>query len=107
MIHEIKYGVYLNLYHPLADVTPPKIENCPLGFNRTSSTSVERFWMDPTASDNSGEEPIPTTPSDEPLQVDEQRVISYQFRDRMGNVAECSFEVSIKGQLINFNFVTN
>ncbi|KAJ8041487.1 Hyalin [Holothuria leucospilota] len=80
----------------ISDVTPPTIEDCPLGFNRTSSTSVERFWIDPTASDNSGGEPIPTNPSDEPLQVDEQRVISYQFRDRAGNVAECSFEVSIK-----------
>ncbi|PIK42606.1 hypothetical protein BSL78_20532 [Apostichopus japonicus] len=84
------------------DVVPPKINNCPLGFNRTtSSSSISKFWTDPTASDNSGESPTTTIPSIEPIPVDGIKTFTYEFEDSSMNIAMCIFDVNVRANTDN------
>ena len=93
----------MSLYHAFVllvvaiDSTEPVITGCPesmqytvpLGLSTTIAT-----WIEPTATDNSGSQPI-VTKSHEPgsnFPVGATQV-TYIFRDGSGNEATCSFAI--------------
>ena len=86
------------------DITPPEFTNCPDLIRRTltpGTTSLQVYWIEPTATDNSGIEPT----------VDKSHVpgdifaigitqVIYNFTDHAGNRATCTFTVEIGQNLL-------
>ena len=83
----------------MLDVTPPEVSNCPE--DRTSEVpfgtqSLVVTWIEPTATDDSGETPRVTStrqPGDTfPVGVSR---VTYTYTDGSGNQAACVFTVTI------------
>ena len=90
------------VFHPSVDVfdtNPPVFSDCPV--DRTSNvpfgtTSLIVFWMEPTATDDSGQVPnvIASHQSGDAFPVGPM-VVSYTATDQAGNQAACTFTITI------------
>jgi hypothetical protein len=78
------------------DNTPPVIENCPNDLTVTGTNNAVVSWTEPTATDNDGL-PVTVTRSHQPNSIFAAgpTTVTYRFTDSSGNVAECSFVVSV------------
>ncbi len=88
---------------PGPDTIPPVIRNCPSDKTETTSTGVAQVtWTEPSATDNSGIEPI-VSRSHAPgssFFVGTTTVVTYTFSDLSGNTARCTFNVIVSGEHI-------
>lgn len=88
------------LGEPSIDTTPPTISNCPTGVNvqvPAGSSGGTAAWDIPTAVDDSGATPVRSSnfqPGD--FFTLGTTLVVYTFSDASGNIATCSFEVTIR-----------
>ena len=88
-------------------MAPPDILNCPTDYSillppgTSPQVQIIMWWIEPTAMDPS--QPISITQTHRPLDLFGVGVttVTYTFTDSVGNVATCSFNVSITG--MNYN----
>ncbi|XP_071496209.1 uncharacterized protein [Diadema antillarum] len=83
-----------------SDIHAPVIEGCPLGVENISSTAT---WREPTTSDNSGFVTLTSTHQSGDTFPIGRSVVTYTAIDPAGNVANCSFPVTIGYCEINAN----
>ena len=81
------------------DNEQPVIQNCPNDISLTllpGRSSVQAFWLEPTATDNDNMVPdrVRSHAPGDSFRVG-QTVVAYTFTDSSDNVAVCSFTVSV------------
>ncbi|XP_072018798.1 hyalin-like isoform X2 [Amphiura filiformis] len=86
---------------PSVDTQPPTIFNCPNDIIRTvpsGQTSIAVSWIEPTATDDSGQVPNPifTHAPNSVFDIGTTQVI-YIFTDASNNRATCTFNVQLSG----------
>ncbi|XP_033625617.1 hyalin-like isoform X1 [Asterias rubens] len=78
---------------PVVDTTPPVIDNC-LSFVILPNCSNCGTWLEPTATDDSGEPPMVSSTHQPGFPFSAgSTTVTYTFTDAAGNQAECSFQV--------------
>ncbi|XP_022082334.1 uncharacterized protein LOC110974776 isoform X2 [Acanthaster planci] len=81
---------------PGTDNIPPIISDCPNGITVTGTNNAVVSWVEPTATDNDGQ-PVSVVKSHEPNSIFNvgSTTVTYTFSDTSGNVAICSFVVTV------------
>ena len=95
---------FCNLYFA-ADITSPTFVSCPSDIREsiTANSSALVNWTVPVAVDNSRTPPNLTVSPREaspPYTFYQDTLIVYTAKDAAGNEKECSFKVTLEGQLI-------
>jgi len=87
-------------------VTPPSVQDCPVSFSdKTDSLQKQVTWSPPTFTDNVGVASVLSNrqPGFE-MQTYTSITIRYTASDAAGNVAYCTFNITLEGMLLcNFN----
>lgn len=81
-----------------ADTTPPTISNCPNNINQVielGTQSVVVTWVEPTATDISGQVSVSRSQAPGSLFSVGQTTVTYTFTDGVGNPAVCQFVVTV------------
>lgn len=92
----------LPLFSFLVDTTPPVIFNCP-GSTIILHVAIgvpggQVFWVEPSASDVSGTVTVAQTSSPSDFFPVGDTIVEYSFSDISGNIAICTFIVSVRSE---------
>ncbi|XP_071489593.1 uncharacterized protein [Diadema antillarum] len=87
------------------DNTPPVISNCPSDISLSVPAGIDNVavtWTEPTATDETS--PVIVTQTASPADVfpvGQTSIVTYTFSDAAGNVAVCSFQVSVTATTVD------
>ena len=84
------------------DVEPPTVSSCPADIINTTDPGLSNatvYWQEPTFSDNDGVSSNTSTHRPGDTFGLESTTVTYNVTDNSGNMANCSFVVTIEGML--------